>query len=58
MAIRVEIEIEDDGAVSVGVCQGKDSTGKPHLKPVASIDVALKQARSLLVHGMQTQARY
>lgn len=48
----VEIEIGDDGKVSVGMCPPSEEAAEPkeHLKPAKSLDDALAQARTLLQH--------
>jgi len=50
MSICVEIEIDDSGAVTVGVCPPDEEATEPkdYMKPAESIGVALEKARSLL----------
>jgi hypothetical protein len=53
MAICVEIEIDDSGAMSVGVCPPDEESTEPkdYMKKAASLEGALSQARTLLSHG-------
>lgn len=50
MAICVEIEIDDAGGLTVGVCPPGEESGedKSYMKPVESMDVALAKARHFL----------
>lgn len=56
MSICIEIEVSDDGQVTVGVCPPEEESGEPkgYMKPAQSIDEALAQAKSMLAGG-QTQ---
>lgn len=50
MAICVEIEIDDAGKLTVGICPPEEEAGesKSYMKPVESMDVALAKARHFL----------
>lgn len=50
MAICIEINIDDQGAVTVGVCPPEEETGEPkgYMQPAKSVDDALGTARDLL----------
>lgn len=57
MPICIEIEVADDGQVTVGVCPPKEG-GEPkeYMKPAQSVDDALAQAKSMLAgQGQQPQ---
>ena len=56
MAFCVEIEIGDNGDVSVGVCPPElENPSKEHLQPVSSVDEALGMAQQLLSQAGQGQ---
>ena len=50
MSICVEIEIDDAGQVTVGVCPPEEEAGevKDYMQPAESVGVALEKARGLL----------
>lgn len=61
MATCIEIEISDQGAVTVGVCPPEpvEETGaqKEYMQPAASVDEALAKAKQLLSGGQPDQAK-
>lgn len=53
--ICVEIEIDDKGQISVGVCPPEnENEPKEHLNPVTNLDEALAKAKSLLQQQSRT----
>lgn len=53
--ICVEIELNDQGGYSVGVCPPEDENEpKEHLHPSKTLDAALAEARSLLQQQQQS----
>lgn len=50
MSKCVEIEIDDTGAVTVGLCPPGEEASEPkdYMKPAESIGIALEKARRLL----------
>jgi hypothetical protein len=50
MSICVEIEVDDNGQVTVGVCPPEEEAGesKDYMQPAESVEVALEKAKSLL----------
>lgn len=53
--ICVEIEINDNGEISVGVCPPEnENEPKEHLNPVTNLDEALAKAKSLLQQQEKT----
>lgn len=50
MGICVEIEIDDQGQVTVGVCPPEEETGEPkdYMQPADSLEAALSQAQEIL----------
>ncbi len=53
--VCVEIEMNDKGEFSVGVCPPEDENEpKEHLRPSKSLDAALAKAKSLLQQQAQS----
>lgn len=58
MSICVEIEIDDAGQVTVGVCPPEEEAGesKDYMQPAENVAVALEKAKALLSAKPETAA--
>lgn len=57
MAICVEIQIDDDGNVEIGMDPQAEANDGDHMQPVESIDVALSKAKAYLAGKMPSKPK-